>query len=401
MIRRSHTRWLSALVSLVASLTMLAAALGCGSGNGEPVSSKGNGVPDGQTTMPRGPSLVWNASPPPISPAVALADLPLLGLDGAAVPVVDDALASYHMLRMVAVMNLDGEVFPCGCSDGQVGGLVTLIPKLDALHPALVAGLGDNYLPRSIPSATAGQSAEYFNARMALVQAALARNRTVVEVLSPAEAALAGVGEPSCVVQRISFAGRAMDLVLGRAERWSGLENVGPSDSAVLRLLLLGGENLKASASFTGLDRALWFRSPMSSVGLPPNVSLIARPPAGGRGAVVLSLLFPPGPAPSGSLTMLDEVRTLRTAIARTAAQGESATEFRGRLEKRAASLLASRPILLGIQQVAITTDDPVEPELYARYAAFLAQHGAASSHKLVADAGNFVNAKCATCHAE
>jgi hypothetical protein len=317
-----------------------------------------------------------------------------------AVRSIDDRLREYREVRIVMLDGVDGEVFPCGCSDGQIGGLIGLLPKLRKQEPALVVSLGDNYVPRSIPAESVARSMDYFRHRMDFVRSTIMDGVNAIELLSPAEQKLATVkGELGVVTRRLVIGEQTVDLLLSRTESWTGIGSTGDRSEPAARLLILAGDNFVRASSLAGIDRALWVAPPVDTDQLPASLSAIARPPSGARGMILLSVSVPVGPSAPKDVMLLDEVLTLRSAILRSNRHSESASNFRSRMENRALAILESRPILLQVRYVPVTVDDAVDLNLYRKYSAFLATHTAVPQTAVIT--AQDANQSCVPCHAD
>lgn len=321
--------------------------------------------------------------------------------DGNPVSAIDKQLADYREIRIAVLANVDGEVLPCGCSDGQIGGLVALMPKVRQLAPVMVVSLGDNYAPRSLPEATVGGALPYFADRIQFVRSTIRGDLPLIEVLAGSESrhAPASIPRADAVVQQVVVADLAFELVIARAETWTEIQANRNRESGTPTLMILGGDTVAQRATSLAADHTLWFRSAMNTRHFPLNLSLIARPMSGGRGMVLLTLLVPVVPGKTNKFVAWNEIHTLRAAVSRAATQGESYDSLRARLEQRCLTLLDERPILFHAQQVTITQHDSVDPELYRGYSEFLA---ARTDHLVVSHReATGSNARCTPCHEE
>lgn len=287
-----------------------------------------------------------------------------------------DYLASCATAPLVVLQNVDGEVFPCGCSDGQTGGLVSVLPKLRSLNAQAILSLGDNCSPRFIRGDTPHKA--YYQARLGFVEGLLSSAADTMHLFSPCEQQLrndAGTSSPASASRTWMVGDCELSVVVARADtlvEWQTQSSAARSPNQ-LRLLILSGESADLKADVAEFDRVLWFSRPGAQA-LPGNAMIHEPPLPGGRAIVVVTVYVPSGWTMADGVVSRGEVDILQRALERSASASHS--DLNNRLKGRAEKLLLARPAVVGVDYITLDVRDQVDVQVLQGYTAFLARHG-------------------------
>ena len=270
--------------------------------------------------------------------------IPSLPVGRAALPAANDLVermrayvARFPALSLYVVAGVEGELQPCGCADGQRGGLLRLATVLqDDRAPRTAAGesaavvLAGNNLANLLGGADAlALAPEYHAARLALTAEFLNGLAPVASVRSPEElryfdglpfTALKGsAGDQfACAVVDVPHVGRVeIDVVHASATESPRPHADTPAPEADVRVLLA----LHAPPpvlEFLAPDYDIVVAMRMSPVRLKTATNVVRVSPAqtGAKELLRLDLLFHPEPATMGT-AVLGELRSMVDTLLR------------------------------------------------------------------------------------
>lgn len=354
----------------------------------------------------------------------------------------------YEKLHVVILLNMQGEIMPCGCSDGVRGGLIKFASLAkhyrEQKEPSVFVALGGNHF-RTMKPEQYQPFAEYYNQRLGYVDRAIESLTPALKLLTSAEREfLSTLPEieirdrqeaimtlSSGTKVRLSGSSPARE---GRvvANDPSGLSSTGEGANTDWTIYFqpqqdtLTGADAEAAIAFGGQSAIT------STEGATGRVAILPPPEFGGRDLAHLTLYIPkngnatsspatnggaqndagassPGsnagapsnadaPTPRRTIRSLGEARAYRSIAARS---GDKQSPLIESIRKRWEAMRDEAPILYEYERIVVklaTEDDPQQLDLYFQFQSNEAVHlGGLDS---LASADENVQA-CQPCHAE
>lgn len=341
--------------------------------------------------------------------------LPEHGSDRELEQIIEQGLRARSQSTIVVLIGLDGEVVPCGCSDGQRGGLIKYASLLRSMRAeSTVDGfvsLGDNLLSRWVSIERYQASAKYYDRRAGFLHEA-------IRSLGPAAYA-ASNHEKSLHQHLVSEASWLSEKRIAELEAVRGSESykvalsITPATSA-------NAEQLQDDASATlpadsyGSDAAWLVR--LGAVNSEPGnestvvlsvfqrndghwnlagTAQLAAPERGGRDLQLLRLYFPTDETAS-DLVDYGEVAIIRAVSAHLDPDSRLLQRYRKRVREQ----LAAPVVLYHWEARRVAISYPDDPDVKARYQSFNREAALGGPLRGLKEPRTYA-ATCSPCHAE
>lgn len=321
---------------------------------------------------------------------------------------IDQTLADqYEKLHVIVLLDMQGEIMPCGCSDGVRGGLIkfaSLATQLAQTNPpAIFVSLGGNHFRESLSAPQYQAFADYNSQRLQYVDRAIEALNPALKLMSERE--------------RVVLAELADSGIRERLESWmtlpSGttvlLQGERPSDAQstehdlapdwVIRFFPPEGVD-DAATNVAGLVFAgHGNEATEQSAG---RIAVLPRPEFGGRDLARLTLHIPKAHAMSEerqqTVRSIGEVQACRSIAQRS---GGKENKLFASIRERWDRLRADAPVFYEYERVVVKLATPDDPGQLALYFEFQTSEQARLGNLDTLVDGDAYTAECSSCHAE